>query len=80
MLGAERGGEPMTLEADILEIMHQRIGQLLTVEEVVQEVAERLTEQIRSVLNGLAASGHLQCDQGGEGQVARYGFHVERRT
>jgi hypothetical protein len=39
-----------------------------------------LTEQIRSVLNGLAASGHLQCDQGGEGQVARYGFHVERRT
>jgi len=70
----------MTLEADILEIMHQRVGQFLTVEEVVQELAERLTGQVRSVLNGLAASGNLERDQDGEGQVARYGFHLERRT
>src|SRR6266404_7690461 len=54
----EPEGAEMNLENEVRTVMRQS-GNALTVDQVTQEVAERIKDEIRSILNTMAKDGEL---------------------
>ena len=54
----------MNLEYEVRTVMRQSV-KALTVDQVTQEVAERIKDEIRSILNTMAKDGELTSVRGG---------------
>jgi predicted transcriptional regulator len=70
------------LEQEVHDVM-QRSVQALTVDQVTQEIAERIKDEIRSILNALVKKGALRSARGGGGHPTVYkapGFKRRLRT
>ncbi len=61
----------MNLEHEVRAIMHEN-PKALTVEQVTQEVADRIGGEVRSILNGLVKKDELNYLHAGGPHQARY--------
>ena len=61
----------MNLEAEVRAVMRESRN-ALTVDQVAQEVAERIKGEIRSILNALVEKKELHCIHGGGGYKSTY--------
>jgi hypothetical protein len=69
----------MNLEHEVRTVMRQS-ADALTVDQVTQQVAERITDEVRSILNALHKRGELQSIHGGGGYKTNYKSPpIERR-
>ena len=70
----------MDLEHEVRTVMRQSAN-ALTVDQVTQQIAERITDEVRSILNALTKRGELQSVHGGGGYSTNYKAPpIERRT
>jgi hypothetical protein len=68
----------MNLEQEVRDVVCQSKTSL-TVEDVTREIADRLPNEIRSILNALVKKEEMQYFPGGGGYEARYGAPPKRR-
>ena len=61
----------MNLEGEVRAVMHESRN-ALTVDQVAQEVAERIKGEIRSILNALVEKRELTSVHGGGGYSTHY--------
>jgi hypothetical protein len=64
-------GTHMNLEHEVRTVMHQS-ADWLTVDEVTKKVAERIKEEIRSILNTLAKNDELNTVRGARDYQTTY--------
>jgi hypothetical protein len=70
----------MNLEHEVRTVMRQS-AKALTVDQVTQEVAERIKDEIRSILNTMDKNGELTSVHGGGGYSTYYKApSIERRV
>jgi hypothetical protein len=59
------------MNLEVRTVMHQS-EQALTVDQVTQEIAERIRNEIRSILNALVEKKELHCIHGDGGYKSTY--------